>query len=103
MKTILIATDFSESSMNAGCYAVSLAKQLDAKVILLHIFHIPIVPSETPIIIVSYDELEKDNTLRTKTFEEQLKAKTNYKNEIKSIARPGFLSDEIKDVVTEEN
>jgi nucleotide-binding universal stress UspA family protein len=102
MKTILIPTDFSDSSMNAACYAISLAKQLNSKVILLHIFHIPVVPSEAPVIIVSYEELEKDNMLLMKNFETELRAKTNYEKEIVSIVKPGFVTDELKDVVTEE-
>ena len=103
MKTILVPTDFSKSSMNAGCYAISMAKLLDAKVILLHIFHIPIVPNEAPVLIATYEELEKDNTLQMKIFEAELRAKANYGQEIKCIVKPGFVSDEIKDIIIEEN
>jgi nucleotide-binding universal stress UspA family protein len=101
MKTILVPTDFSDSSMNATCYAVSLAKQLDAKVMLLNVFHIPVVPSETPIMITNFEELEKDIVIQMKSFEANLRAKTNYSKEIKYFVNPGFLVDEIKDVIAE--
>jgi nucleotide-binding universal stress UspA family protein len=103
MKKILIPTDYSDTSMNAACYAIKLAKQLNAKAILFHAFHIPIVPSETPVIIVTYDELEKDNIESMKSFELKLRAKVKEENEIKFIVRPGFVTDVIQDIVEEEN
>lgn len=45
MKTILFPTDFSKNAIHASEYAGLLAKKLDAKVILLHAFSIPMVPA----------------------------------------------------------
>jgi nucleotide-binding universal stress UspA family protein len=45
MKTILFPTDFSKNAVHASEYAGMLAKKLDAKVILLHAFSIPMVPA----------------------------------------------------------
>lgn len=42
MKTILFPTDFSENSMHAAQYAAMLAQRYDAKLILLHVYNIPI-------------------------------------------------------------
>lgn len=39
MKTILFPTDFSDASENAFSYALHLAEQLDAWIILLHVHH----------------------------------------------------------------
>ena len=36
MKTIVVATDFSEASVNAALYATQLARDLGAKIILMH-------------------------------------------------------------------
>lgn len=36
MKTIVVTTDFSEASVNAAFYATQLARDLDAKIILMH-------------------------------------------------------------------
>ena len=41
MKTILIATDFSNASRNASLYGVELAKALDAKIILFNAYEVP--------------------------------------------------------------
>lgn len=40
MKTILVPTDFSDNAENALYYAIDLAKKENAKIILLHAFHI---------------------------------------------------------------
>lgn len=45
MKTILFPTDFSTNATHASEYAGMLAKKLDAKVIILHVFSIPMVPA----------------------------------------------------------
>jgi nucleotide-binding universal stress UspA family protein len=43
MKVILFPTDFSENATHAAKYAGILAKQLDAQVVLLHIYSIPTI------------------------------------------------------------
>ncbi|HVJ92783.1 MAG TPA: universal stress protein [Labilithrix sp.] len=43
IKTILVPTDFSEPAENAVSYAVNLAEQLGAKVVLLHAFELPVL------------------------------------------------------------
>ena len=45
MKTILFPTDFSKNAFHAAEYAGMLAHKLNAKVILLHAFSIPMVPA----------------------------------------------------------
>jgi nucleotide-binding universal stress UspA family protein len=45
MKTILFPTDFSKNAIHASEYAGLLAKKFDAKVVLLHVFSIPMVPA----------------------------------------------------------
>ena len=50
MKTILVATDFSATAMNAANYAVDMAKAIDAEVLLLHVYNIPVIYSEMPVV-----------------------------------------------------
>lgn len=42
LKKLLVATDFSEQSHAAVEHAIELAKQLDASIVLLHAFVIPV-------------------------------------------------------------
>ncbi len=53
MKTILFPTDFSKNAAHASRYAGMLAKLYDAKLVLLHVHHIPMVPKNHPSLEVS--------------------------------------------------
>jgi nucleotide-binding universal stress UspA family protein len=102
MKTILIPTDFSDASKDAVEYGVYLSKQTNAKLILLHVYHIPVVTSDAPVILPNYDDLEKDCTASLKEFESGLREQLHYTNSIECICRPGFLVDEMTDIVEEK-
>lgn len=59
MKTILVPIDFSETSNNALLYAIEVAKLTKAKIILFHVYQLPVIISEVPVIIPSSEEMEK--------------------------------------------
>jgi nucleotide-binding universal stress UspA family protein len=103
MKTILIPTDFSETARNAANYAIEFAKQIGAELFLLHVFHIPIATSEAPIMIRSFDELEKDNLENLKLLEQELRTQHGLTNPIECIVKPGFIIDEIRETIKEKN
>ena len=46
MKTILVPTDFSKGAENALEYAVALAKNENAKIVLLNAYHLTVYISE---------------------------------------------------------
>lgn len=48
MKTILVPTDFSDCATNAYLYACRLAEKLHAKIILTHVFHVPVIDPNIP-------------------------------------------------------
>jgi len=102
METILIPTDFSEVSKNTAEYGIQLAKEKNAKLILFHVFHIPIIAGDEQVFLPSYDELEKDNIAFLEDFENKLKAKYNFSNPIEKITKTGFLVDEITEIVSEK-
>lgn len=60
MKTLLVPTDFSVSAEHATLYAVQLAKAMQARILLLHVYQLPIAMSDFPVMIVSADELKKN-------------------------------------------
>lgn len=69
MKTILIPTDFSDNALNACRYAIVLAKQIGAKLILHHSFDTPIYAGEVPydIIVEERVKLKKQTERKLKT------------------------------------
>ena len=59
MKTIIIPTDYSPAATNALHYGIDMAKAVKASIILFHAYQVPISYSDTPILLVSIDELKK--------------------------------------------
>lgn len=55
MKTILIATDFSNASRNASIYGVQLAKALNATIILFSAYKVPSPASGLGVSVSGYD------------------------------------------------
>jgi nucleotide-binding universal stress UspA family protein len=95
MKTILVATDFSDAARNASRYAIELAKVEKAKIIFFHAYHIPVTVSETPIII-DYPELEETNMELLKHEKIMLDPGTDL--EIEYFTTAGLAVDEILEI-----
>ena len=51
MKTILMATDFSPAALNAANYAADMALAINADMLLLHVYQIPVTFSEVPVAV----------------------------------------------------
>ncbi len=94
MKTILVPTDFSEVAENALDYAVEIAKITKAKLVLFHVFNVPIIPAEIPIVIPT-DEMEKDAMNSLKKIEKKLQNKHGSKLTIECKSKCGFPVEEI--------
>jgi nucleotide-binding universal stress UspA family protein len=63
MKTILIATDFSNASHNASVYGVAFAKAINAKVILFNAFMVPNPAPALNVSISRYDIMMQTDKL----------------------------------------
>lgn len=61
MKSFLVATDFSAPSREAALYAAKLAKTMGAGITLLHAYLLPTPVSEVPYVMISVEDLQKDN------------------------------------------
>ena len=59
MKTLVVPTDFSPVSINAMNYAINLAKDIYAEVVLFHAYQVPVAFSEVPVVTISLDEMKK--------------------------------------------
>ncbi len=94
MKTILVPTDFSTVSENAVNYAAEIAKVTKAKLILFHVYHMPVTATEVPIVLPNVDELEKDCMEGLLQISTRLHSKLSTTN-IECIVKCGFPVDEI--------
>lgn len=95
MNKILIPTDFSETSNNAINYGIELAKAAGAKVILLHVMSMPIITTETQIIVPPLDEMKKECEGLLDKLKKDIMLKTTNAIEISSTCKIGFSVDEI--------
>lgn len=59
MKTIIVPTDFSPAADNAMHYAARMAQQLQANLLLLHVYTIPVSMNDVPVLMISAEELKK--------------------------------------------
>ncbi|MEO6549847.1 MAG: universal stress protein [Ferruginibacter sp.] len=55
MKTILVATDFSPAALNAAHYAAGMALAINADILLLHVYQIPVSYSEVAVAVNEAD------------------------------------------------
>ena len=78
MKTIFIAVDFSTTSYNAVRYGIELAKLLNAKLVLFHVFHTAVSIPEA-YAVVSSDELKSTAESELKKMYHELKGDASLK------------------------
>lgn len=102
MKTILVPTDFSEVARNAVGYAAEIGKRAKAKIILLHVYQIPVVPAEVPVIL-SADEIKKDSMKRLKKIERHIHTKYSKTLKVECKCECGFPIDEINQFASKNN
>lgn len=95
MNTILLPTDFSKVSKNAIDYAAQMALATKSKLVLMHVYHVPVVPAEAPIVMPTWEDLEKDYLMQLKKEERRIQRKYGKKITIECISKMGFVVDEI--------
>ena len=109
MKKILFPIDFTETSDNAFVYAVELAKQFGAEIVLLHTYEFPIVDSQSVYLNYAkvYDSIELSNFEHFKEKTPQLReiAKDHGFEHLKMshVLMDGDLIQSIKKIVKQEN
>lgn len=102
MKSILVATDFSPSADNALNYAASLAQNLGASLILLHVYQIPISMSDVPVLMVSGEELRNNADMGLRKSQEVLEQ--NFQGiAIQTESRLGDVVSEIQELCEKHN
>lgn len=103
MKNILVPTDYSETAKNATQYAIEFAKNIGGKITLLHVFDIPISVTDAPIVVASFEEIEESQKKHLQKHVADLKEEHGDSISIDSVLSPGFLSDEIEEVIEMKN
>lgn len=96
MKTIIIPTDFSSAADNAMHYGAHLAQQLQAQVLLLHVYMVPITMNDMPVLMVTAEELKGGADEGLDRCKSELHA--SYPGlEVKTESRLGDVVDELRE------
>lgn len=98
MKTIIAATDFSPVSLNAVNYAADLAISLNAELLLLNVYNIPVVYRDGPVYTLPADELRLSSESDLEKVKQSLLSKTAGEITITVKARMGNITEELEDL-----
>lgn len=101
MKTIILPTDFSPVATNAMNYAVDMAIELNASLLLFHVYQVPVsynnnTDEVAPLPVIDISELEKINNERLASLKEELEHITSGKIKIVTQVKMGVLVNELE-------
>jgi nucleotide-binding universal stress UspA family protein len=102
MNSIIVCTDFSDAADTAMHYAANLAKRINAEIVLLHVYMIPITLSETPVVVISGEELKKNADEGLERCKRELLA-DNSGLQVRAESRLGDVLDELEEMSKEVN
>jgi nucleotide-binding universal stress UspA family protein len=98
MKTLVVPTDFSSVSVNALNYAVDMAQAINAGIVLLHVYNVPVAFTDgpvSPVTVVSVEEVKRTAEERLQEIKKNLVTVTSGQIEIFTEARLGDTIDEL--------
>lgn len=95
MKKIIVATDFSLAAMNAAKYAADMAVSINADILLLHTYQVPVTYSEVPV-AVNLDEIQKNTENKLLLIRDELNSRTGNKIAIHITVKVGSFYPELK-------
>ncbi|MBI3139945.1 MAG: universal stress protein [Sphingobacteriales bacterium] len=98
MKTIIVPTDFSPIATNAMHYAIDMAKTVNASLLLLHVYQVPVSFTDTPIVLVSIEELRKGAEEQVAKLKEEVEHLTSGTLKVYTETRLGNVSDELENL-----
>lgn len=96
MKTIIVPTDFSPVATNAMNFAADMALGIDASVLLLHVYQVPVSMTDVPVVLVSAEEMKKGSEERLEELKKGLEHVTSGKIKIYAETKMGDMSDELE-------
>jgi len=103
MKTIIVPTDFSPAAINAMNYAADMALQIDASIMLVNIYQIPVAVTDAPLVMVSVEELRQGAEDRLAELKDDLSRVTSGRLKIYTEAILGDVVDELQELCEKIN
>ncbi len=101
MKTIIIPTDFSETSTNAAMYAADLACAIQANVTLIHVVSLPMTTSEMTIPAETIDLMMRDATKIINQLKSRIEQRTKNTIRVSALVRMGDFIEETRSIAAQ--
>jgi len=98
MKTIIVPTDFSPVATNAMNFAVDMALGINASILLLHVYQVPVSMTDVPVVLVSVEELKKSSIEKLEELKQSINHITSGKLKIYTEAHMGDVVDELENI-----
>lgn len=98
MKTIIVPTDFSPIAENALWFAADMAKHINACILLLHIYQVPVTVSEVPMVMINADEIELESNNHLLVLKAVVEKKTMGSVPVFIQSRLGSVGTELEEV-----
>ena len=98
MKTIIIPTDFSPLATNAMHYGIEMATKINASVMLLHVYQVPVSMTDVPIVLVSVEELKIQAEEKMASLKQKAEHISSGKLKIYSETKLGNVVDELEEL-----
>ncbi len=98
MKTIIIPTDFSSIATNSMHYGIDMAASINASILLLHVYQVPVSMTDVPIVLVSIDELKKQAEEKMAELKKKVEHIAPNNLKVYTEARLGNVVDELEDL-----
>lgn len=101
MKTIIVPVDYSINAKNAALYALHLAKRMEAKLVLLHVFNLPVLLTNSLARTFPLEELKQQHQTKLSLLAIELREKNDVPIEL--VALPGHITEELPAFVKEKS
>ena len=98
MKTIIAATDFSPASLNAVNYAADMAVSVNADLLILNVYNIPVVYMDGPVIAMPVEELMEGSERDLEKVRTDVLTRVGWKIKVNTKSRMGNVTEELKDL-----
>ncbi len=103
MKTIIIPTDFSPIATNALHFGIDMAKAIKASILLLHVYQVPVSFTDTPIVLVSIEDLRKGAEEQIEKLKKEVEHLTSGSVKVYTETRMGNVTDELETLCSKIN
>jgi nucleotide-binding universal stress UspA family protein len=101
MKTLVVPTDFSSVSVNALNYAVDMAQAINAGIVLLHVYNVPVAYTDapvSPVSTISIEEVKRTTEERLEEMKRNILHITSGQVEVFTESRLGDTIDELEEL-----